>query len=272
MSKYSDLGIRMKIYESQTSALLLPRLPILARIDGKTFHTFCRGLQRPYDTRLSELMQQTTKFLVEETHALCGYTQSDEISLVWYTKEVGSEALFGGKVLKLTSILASMATAAFNARRREMLPDKPEAFFDCRVWNVPTEDEIANYFIWREQDAVRNSIAMAAQAQFSHKQLHGKNAKDMHEMLHEKGIHWGDYPDFFKRGSYWIPKMILRPFSAEELTTLPEKHEARKNPDLMVQRRQVQSPAIPILTTIQNRVGVLLYGEDPILLDDQQEI
>jgi tRNA(His) 5'-end guanylyltransferase len=258
----------MKAYESQYAGqVLLPRIPVLCRLDGKAFHGFCKGLRKPYDERLSELMVQTTQFLVEQTNANCGYTQSDEISLVWQTSDFNSEIFFGGRVLKMTSVLTSLTTWYFNTWLHTHIPEKggTAALFDARVWNVPLETEAANYFVWREKDATRNSISMAAQSVCSHNQLHKKNSDEMQEMLFQRGINWNDYPDFFKRGTYVQKRTVVRLFTESEIDKLPPKHEAHTNPNLAIQRQQVMRlPMMPI-TRITNRTDVLLRGADPMV-------
>ena len=262
-----SLGNRMKEYEmAEAGRMLMPRLPVMIRCDGKAFHTFCRGLKRPYDERLSSLMAATTKFLVEQTNALIGYTQSDEISLVLHTDEPNAQLYFDGRIQKLTSVIASMATMYFNKHLATSLPERADnvALFDCRVWNVPTLEEAANCILWRELDATKNSISMAAQAYFSHKELQGKHGADMQEMLFKKKkINWNNYPPFFKRGVYVrrVTKSIA--FSAVEIDKLPAKHAARKNPNLMVERSVVEQVVFPPLMQVVNRVDVLFKGHSP---------
>lgn len=263
------LGDRMKFYEGQYSRqVLMPRIPVIARIDGRAFHTFCKGLQRPYDERLSDLMIRTTEFLVEETEANCGYTQSDEINLVWQTESYKSEIFFGGRLLKMASILASIATAYFNRYLDTTIPEKKGtfAYFDARVFSVPLESEAANYFVWRELDATRNSVSMAAQSYFSHNSLHKKNSNEMQEMLFSKeGVNWNNYPTFFKRGTYVQKRRVSSPFTAEEIDKLPEKHEARNNPNLVIERQKVLKLNMPPITKVTNRVDVILRGEHPYI-------
>lgn len=266
MTKESALGQRMKGYERHyAGGACLPMVPMLCRIDGKAFHTFTRGLNRPYDERLSRLMVATTKFLVEETHAKCGYTQSDEISLVWMQDDAKSEMFMGGRVSKVVSITASMATWFFNRLLPERIFEKSEsmAFFDSRVWSVPSPDEAANYFIWREQDATRNSILMAADSYYSPREMYKKNTSELQEMLFRKGVNWNDYPRFFKRGTYVRRRTVERPFTAEELEALPPKHEYRTKPDLIVKRSVVMEEDFPVFTRIANRAEVILAGADP---------
>ena len=139
--------------------------------------------------------------------------------------------------------------------------------FDCRVWNVPNRIEAVNAFIWREKDAVRNSIQMLGQQHFSHNQLNRKSCDDIQEMLfQEKGVNWNDLPYFMKRGIYYQSKKISRPFTAKEIERLPANHNARTNPDLVIERRQIcQVTEMPILTKIVNIIDVLFDGADPIL-------
>lgn len=264
--KNSDLGNRMKLYEKQyADKQLLPLIPLCARMDGKAFHTFTNGLPRPYDKRLSELMVATTRYLVEETGALIGYTQSDEISLVWYTDDYKSQTYFNCNLLKMTSVLASLTTAYFNSRLAEMIPERAGrlALFDARVWNVPVLYEAANYLLWRELDATRNSITMAAQSYYSHNALHKKSSSEKQEMLFQKGINWNDYPAFFKRGTYIQKRRIERPFTPKELYTLPAKHRAHKDPNLVTSRQEVVNLDLPPLRKVVNRTEVIFNGVEP---------
>lgn len=266
VSLRDSLGDRMKIYEGiEAERILMPRLPVIARIDGRAFHTLTRGLDRPFDVWFSNTMIETTQALVEHSNALIGYTQSDEISLVFYAEDADSEMFFNGRTFKLTSVLASIATAYFNRRMVENLPRVSKiGFFDCRVWSVPNKEEALDYLIWREQDAVRNSISMAAQAKFSHKELHKKTASQMQEMLFQQhGINWNAYPARFKRGTYVRRVTTSTPFTAEEIEQLPPKHAARANPNLQVIRSRVVEVPMPPLTKVRNRVAVVFNGEDP---------
>jgi len=267
MSKNDSLGDRMKSYENQTCGIrLLPKIPVMARLDGKGFSKFTKGLKRPFDERLSNLMVETTQYLVKETNANCGYTQSDEITLTWYSDTYESKIYFDGRYFKMLSDLAAMASVYFNRKLAEYLPEKVHLMprFDCRVWNVPTVDEAANTFLWRELDATKNSISMAAQHYYSHTELHGKDSSTKQEMLFQKGINWNDYPAFFKRGTYVQRKRQLTKFSPEELLNLPPKHSARLNPDLVIERWKLGRVNLPPLVTVSNRADVILYGADVI--------
>jgi tRNA(His) 5'-end guanylyltransferase len=205
-------------------------------------------------------MIETMKYLVEQTYACIGYTQSDEITLI-IRDDV--EPLFGGRSSKLTSILASMATAKFNEVIHKTYPNKPLAQFDCRCWQVPNRTEAANELLWRELDATKNSISMAARAYYSDKQLLNKNGSEKQDMLMEKGVNWNDYPSFFKRGTYAQRKIVERPMTDEEWAKVPKVHQDLLDRETPVKRSVIQILDMPIFTKVNNRVGVIFNGEDP---------
>lgn len=195
MSKKShgSLGDRMKGYEGVPKRELMRRTPVIIRIDGKAFHTFTRGCAKPFDEKLSTAMALTTASLVQNVqNCVLGYTQSDEISLLLVDyKSIDTDSWFGNSVSKMESIAASMATGYFNNFYMLLTgSNKKMAFFDARSFNLP-KDEVCNYFIWRQQDCRRNSISMTAQSEFSHRQLHGVNTRDMLTKLKdEKDLDW----------------------------------------------------------------------------------
>lgn len=221
MNKNDSLGNRMKSYENISRIYLTRRCPIIIRIDGKAFHSFTKGFKRPFDDILIRSMQETTKYLCENIMGCkIAYTQSDEISLLLVDYEkIESQAWFENNLQKIVSVAASMATMYFNRKFEDNAVayycDTGDdvlkisytkaiysgAMFDARAFILPKE-EVCNYFIWRQQDATRNSIQMVAQANFSHKELQGKNCNVLQDMLHEqKGINWNDFDTVYKRGS-----------------------------------------------------------------------
>lgn len=221
MSK-DDFGDRMKAYEQvETARILDAHFPIYARIDGRSFSKFTRGCDRPYDKRIMDAMHQTTAYLVEKTNAKIGYHQSDEISLVWLYEDLGAQMLFAGKVHKLTSILAGMASAKFITCIPESLVDRMP-HFDCRVCQLPSKTEAANMILWRVNDARRNSISMLAQSVFSHKALHQKSTSDKLDMLAEAGVVYGDYPDAFRNGAFFKRQTVTKELTQDELSKIPE--------------------------------------------------
>lgn len=216
--KNDAFGDRVKELESASAKVMLDESqPICVRLDGKAFHTFTKGLARPYDARLSKAMVDTMNYLVEKTDARIGYTQSDEITLVYFKTAPHQQTFFGSRVQKLNSVLASMATAKFNHEVNKNIPEKEDvfAFFDCRVWNVPTLQDVADVMIWRQDDAIKNSVSMAAHAQFGDKKILGKNSREKVEMLQEVGIDWMSYPEFFKSGTYSMKKHKRIPMPEE---------------------------------------------------------
>lgn len=270
-----ELGDRIKFFEGvEAQRRLMPLLPAIARIDGRSFHSFTASMARPFDQRMVDAMTETTRFLVEETNARLGYTQSDEITLVFYEPDRRSQIFFDGRIMKLTSQLAALATVKFNEIVREKFePEyaKKMPTFDARVFNVPTLEEAANSVLWREWDATKNAISMAAR-HYCKGSLHKKNGKQMQEMMwSQAGINFNDLPAQFKRGTYFQRKTILRKFDMTLDTDLPPKHAARTNPDLIVERQKIVRLDIPPLTKIQNRVGVVIFGEDAIPLASEEK-
>ncbi len=249
----------------ETGRRFLPNLPVLARIDGRSFHTWTKGLNRPFDDGLVKLMQETTKELVAESNALIGYTQSDEITLLFYSSERNSQIFFDGKIFKMVSSLASIATAFFNHNVTYYLPSKVSnlAYFDCRCWQVPTKEDVVDVLTWRELDASRNSVEALARKYYSHKECFGKNCSELQEMIFQKGFNWNDLDSCLKRGTYIRREKIIRKFTTEEIYKLPMEHEARKNKDLQIIRHEYKKLDMPPINKISNPFGVLFHGQEP---------
>jgi len=266
-----ELGDRMKLYEmAEAGRRFMPLLPILARVDGRAFHSFTRGMERPFDRGMTAWMEFTAIDLARETNACMAYTQSDEITLAWHSLDPKSQVWFDGRISKMTSQLGALATLFFyrnisgvrSDQYRERLPS-----FDARVWQVPNRTEGANVFLWREWDCTKNSLTMAASALYSHTELHEKNGAQKHDMLMAKGVNWNDYPPAFKRGTYVQRRRIMRPYTPSELEELPARHHARTNPALMVERWQVKPVEMPPFGTVANREDVIFEGAEPALQD-----
>lgn len=242
---FDELSARCKAFEKRfTSDTLMPGIPIIARLDGRAFHTFTRGLTKPFDFNLIEAMCETTAALVSEFNAALGYTQSDEITLVWFS-ENDSELPFAGKLFKINSLLASTCSVRFFKEVMNYLPHKAEKtpVFDCRTWQVPTVDEAALVLYWRERDATRNSVNMLAQSLFSHRELQNKSIPAVHDMLHDKGVNWNDLPARAKRGTYFNRILVEEELNLQDRTDIPEKFRINR----MVTRSRVVEKDIPIL-------------------------
>ncbi|MEU4229416.1 tRNA(His) guanylyltransferase Thg1 family protein [Nonomuraea sp. NPDC026600] len=202
MSDTTALGDRMKAYEQVTRTMLPRRTYTIVRVDGRAFHTFLRHADRPFDDAVVAAMDAVGQTLCKQmAGAVLAYTQSDECSvLITDFATPRTQPWFGGVVQKIASVAASIAAVAFN-EQYGLDYDDAIATFDGRVFTIPDVEEVAAYFQWRQRDCVRNSITMAAQAKFSHQQLHGKRTGDMQEMLwSQHGINWNDYPAGVKRG------------------------------------------------------------------------
>lgn len=252
-----DLGTRMKVfYENIPKTRLMRRTPVAIRLDGKAFHTFTRGFQKPFDFVLMDTMQKTMKYLCENIQGcVFGYTQSDEITLILVDyQKFTSDAWFDYEVQKLTSVSASMATMAFNKYFSENVEDvikynsthdslverkkglldnyisavEKGACFDARCFNIPKE-EVTNLIYWRQLDATRNSIQMVGQANFSHDELQNKTCDMIQDMLMTKyGINWNNFTIPCKRGTACIRvgakvteniKREPQPFGEDKITT-----------------------------------------------------
>lgn len=239
-----ELGKRMKeFYEAVPKTRLVRRTPVAIRIDGKAFHTFTRGFEKPFDEVLGRAMRKTMQYLCENIQGcVLGYTQSDEITLILIDyKKLTSSAWFDYEVQKMCSIAASMTTMAFNrffagevktftfnngenyerGSKEAILCEvyrnavNKGAMFDARVFNIPKE-EVANLIYWRQLDATRNSIQMVGQANFSHKELQNKSCNVIQEMLfQERDINWNDFPTHLKRGSCCVKSDVSVTFATE---------------------------------------------------------
>jgi tRNA(His) 5'-end guanylyltransferase len=253
-----------EFYENAYKQKLPRRTNVLIRIDGKAFHTYTRGLQKPFDKDLMDDMAETTKYICENIQgAKFGYTQSDEISiLVTDYDDNNTSAWFDNQVSKIISVSASLATSKFNSLRAKRGFIKL-AEFDSRVFIIPYKKEVVNYFIWRQQDATRNSISGAAQANFSHTELQNKNASEMQDMLMlKKGINWNDYIPEYKRGTVVIPKTF--DYKRDLLNTkakpiLVEKDEVKEvNNFVYFSRNKWVAESANILTQNTSQFGEFL--------------
>lgn len=257
-----SLQERMKAYEYVPRLFLMKRNPVIIRIDGKAFHTFTKGLEKPFDNMVEKAMIETTKYLCKNIQGCkIGYTQSDEISLFLTDYDtLETEGWFNYNLEKMTSIAASMATLAFNnefnllvikefdKRTDNKIDDfasieeynkalsdtnldvyfkkRYKALFDARAFNIPKED-VTNYFVWRQRDAIRNSKQAVGQANFPAKNLFGLNTTAIVNKLADVGIMWEDYSYHQKRGVYITKEEVegeKRPqWIAHEYTPLFEK-------------------------------------------------
>lgn len=208
-NKKDSMGDRMKRYEEAHQFILTPRTSVIIRVDGKAFHTFTRGCDKPFDADLEDAMiQSTTQTFNRIQGAKLAYTQSDEASF-WITDfdDINTSGWLGYNYSKIISITASMFTSYFVQsygfqRMHDAHKLKVSPSFDARAFNIPDSD-VANYFLWRAKDWKRNSLFMYARSFFSHSQLDKKKQEDVHELLHTIGKNWAtDLSDIQKNGCF----------------------------------------------------------------------
>jgi len=188
----SNLGNRMKSYENVYRNYLIPRMPVIVRVDGKAFSTFTKSCEKPFDAGFIDAMRDSAFVLAKEIQGFkFGYIQSDEASFVLTDYDTfETQGWFGYNINKMVSVSASIMTANFNYYFNKYKPSNTKmAYFDSRAFNVPREDVI-NAIYWRAKDWERNSISMYCSNFYSHKQMYKKNREDMHEMLHSIGKNW----------------------------------------------------------------------------------
>lgn len=215
--KKLSLEKRMKMYEELNKQFLLPNQYVLMRLDGKSFSSFTKKyFNKPFDEEFTWLMQSTMEYLVDNiSGAVAGYTQSDEITILLTDKKTkGMEGWFNYRVDKMCSLAASMASAYFNINFNEYSNYKinnesfyPYPIFDCRVWQVPNEEEVKNVFLWRQRDCIRNSVLQLAQSFYTHKEMLNKNIDELKMMLlKEKDCNWEELNETIKYGMFYFPK------------------------------------------------------------------
>lgn len=237
----TSLGDRMKQYEAVPKNFLMRKNPVIIRLDGKAFHTFTRGFEKPFDKIIETAMKETMLYLCKNIQGcVLGYTQSDEITLVLCDyQKIDTDAWFEYNVQKMVSISAAMATYAFNMVLDNIAADSfaaagnqktkitdlvmrkrnKGAFFDARAFSLP-RNEVVNCLIWRQQDATRNSIQALAQSLYSHNELQGINCNKLQDkMFTEKGVNWNDLTTYQKRGACAIQKLVTKASQTKGIVT-----------------------------------------------------
>ena len=263
MAFTDSLGDRVKSYEAlSTSRKAFKGQPIVARLDGKNFHTFCKGLKKPFDERLNKLMRRVMGSLVERFGANVGYTQSDEITLVWFVDSTSSsEYVFDGRFQKMDSLLAAYASSIFNRDLQTFIPEKGACteIFDCRSFVVPNLLEAYHSVLWRQQDCTKNAISMAAQSLFSHKSLQGMSGREMiQRMSDEKRTDFDMFQIEFRLGMFARRVKVSKPLPLETIQKL--KGLGRDvDPAQEVERSETQYSSFS-LRDLENPVEFLFKG------------
>jgi len=247
-----SLGDRMKTFENAFRHSLPIRMPIMARIDGKAFHSYTKGCERPFDTKLESVMNDTAKYLCENIQgAKLAYIQSDEISILINNYEsLDSGQWFENNIQKMASVTAGMASGVFTSLSHHIFGATKLAVFDSRFWILPKE-EVCNAFLWRQQDNTRNSVQMLARSLVSHKECTNKNNSQLQEMCFKKGSNWNDLPTARKRGRC-IVKVSKEIDVVNRRTNLPEK-AIRSNWEIDAE--------IPIFSQDRNYINRFVFTE-----------
>ena len=223
MKKSKDtLGDRMKSYENSYRFSFPKKLPIIIRADGKSFSKLLSKCKKPFDSNVLDVMNQTAIYMCQSIQgAKVAYVQSDEISILltdYQTHE--TDSWFSSNLNKIVSVSAALAVSKFTSLSPSIFGEMKLAQFDSRAF-ILSKDEVNNYFIWRQQDATRNSVQMTAQSLYSHKELHKKNNSALQEMIFQKGINWGNLPISEKRGRCIVKNIklstMIHPKTKEEI-------------------------------------------------------
>lgn len=211
-----ELGDRMKEYEKVSNIYLPRRSYIIIRVDGIAFHTYTKGMNKPYDNTLIAAMNHTAEYLCKSIiGAKLAFTQSDEISIV--VTDFGdpkTQAWFNNNLIKMVSNSASKATSSFNAfmyiNRYDKMGDIDikDAEFDSRVYQIPQRTEVINYLRWRQMDTIRNSIETVCREYYSQSEMNGKNGKELKDMIISAGDNWDMYSEDRKMGRLTIKELI----------------------------------------------------------------
>lgn len=270
-SEVDPIGSRMKEkYEAPCRLFVPQRTYLIVRVDGRSFHTYTRTSERPYDRLIAEAMDAGAMALCAEMMGCrFAYGQSDEYSFLATDFEtLQTEAWFKGNIQKIASIAASIFTGAFNFARMGqamelgMKLDGPEArgwmgaSFDARVFVIPSRSEVENYFIWRQQDASRNSLNMLASFHYSHQELLGATASERHELLHQRGVNWNDCPTDQKRGRVVVKRERTR------LVSYVHKRSQERVEETVAESYWALDSDIPVFTQNRQYLGGLIPEQD----------
>lgn len=293
MSRHENdsLGTRMKVYEDAFRTHLPIRMPVILRIDGKAFHTYTKGCKKPVDDGLIECMNDTAIALCKGVQGCqMAYVQSDEISLLLVNyKNLDSGSWFENNLQKMVSISASIASVTFTENSDQIWGDdvraggdgypisrpiRKPAYFDSRAFVLPKED-VCNYFIWRQQDATRNSVQMLARSLYSHKQCDNKNNAQLQELCWKAGVNWNDCPISQKRGRCIVKKEVHKPITwngrgpvtaEQQFVTRSEWVVDNDIPIFSENRKYIEEHAYPLMTYKIPSVNAV-PGQEPLKVE-----
>lgn len=231
----NDLGMRMYRYEHVSKNFLIRQMPVIIRLDGRSFGAFTRHFNKPFDSLFIQAMWDTAKALCAEVqNCRMAYVASDEISLVLLEKDINAQPYFDNQVQKIVSTTAAFATMIFNQaftrivnRHFENIVDDVLTFdklnfyvkkfnmamFDSRAFNLPV-NEVTNYFIWRQEDYARNAVSQVARSFYKQHDLQNKSGRDLVDMIFEKNVeYYNDYAQHLRLGAVAFREEFLIPRS-----------------------------------------------------------
>lgn len=265
MTTYNDvLGDELKHYENIESGRGgMIGEPIVVRVDGVSFSKFTRGFEKPFDKRIAQAMDEACAAVVDRLQPVLGYTQSDEMTFVFWDPEF--DVAFAGRLQKLASVCAATASGAFLKAALRLFPDRVESYtpvFDGRA-HVLDITLAAKNVEWRELDARRNAVSMAAHSVLGHSALPGKSSADMKEMMAEAGVDYASYPERFKRGAYFRRRKVAVERTPEEMARIPEEYRARAA-GVKERTLTVRLEGVPPLSLVENLEGFVFHDEAPI--------
>lgn len=246
-----SLGDRMKGYENAYRSYLPKRIPLILRLDGKSFSNYTRTCERPYDQKLVNALNSVAIALCKEIQgAKLAYLQSDEITILVYETDFESKPWFNNNINKMLSVSAAIASATMTVESENVFGKIKPAYFDARIFPVPI-DEVLNSITWRQQDATRNAISMQARAVASHKECNNKNSKQLQELMFQKaGINFSKLPTEQKRGRCVLKKKETSVVSVRGVETSVERFKWSVDNE------------IPIFHEDKTYIEKYLYGED----------
>lgn len=202
METKDSLGDRIKSFEDTYRYYISDnKLPLIIRLDGKSFHTVTKKCEKPFDVELIRAMNKTAKYVCNNIPgSRFAYTQSDEISiLVINYDNKNTKPWFNNNIQKIASVSASLASVMFSKQSPTIFGEEKLVVFDSRVFSIP-EFEVGNYFKWRQDDCIRNSVQMLARSLYSHKECSNKNCDQLKEMCKNKGQDWNYINHHYKYG------------------------------------------------------------------------
>lgn len=229
--KIDILGDRVKAFEDQANdERFQPNAFIIARVDGRAFHTFTKGMKKPVDTWLLDAMIDATIAVASDLKSRLAYVQSDEATFCWhYPTQLLGELPFSGRKQKLCSVTAGVFTSAFITSLVRQSCDRfldvtgkgLYPAFDCRIWAVPSHIDQLDAFLWREKDAVKNAVSTAASTIATARELAGLKHRERLDLLQQRGFDWEGLPSTYRNGAYVRRMSRVEELSQDTLAKIP---------------------------------------------------